>query len=125
MLREIDALLRRVPDLGILSAPVEELRSEPEDDVRPGTGASALTTAELRVMPYLNAPVLAGGRRANVHLATHGEVTRDGHLSQAQRHLRKARSSAPASSACSEQTAANGLPGDVHPQDVCGRRRIG
>ncbi len=53
MLREIDALLRRVPDLGTLLAPVEELRSSLKTMSAEAPGASTLTTAELRVMPYL------------------------------------------------------------------------
>ena len=53
MLREIDAVLRRVPDLGTLSAPVEELRSSLKTMRAEAPGASTLTTAELRVMPYL------------------------------------------------------------------------
>ena len=53
MLREIDALLRRQPDLGTLSAQVEELRSSLKTMRAEAPGASTLTTAELRVIPYL------------------------------------------------------------------------
>jgi LuxR family transcriptional regulator, maltose regulon positive regulatory protein len=53
MLREIDALLRRRPDLGTLSAEVEELRSSLKTMRAEAPGASTLTTAELRVIPYL------------------------------------------------------------------------
>ena len=53
MLRETDAILRRRPDLGTLSASVEELRSSLKTMRAQAPGASTLTTAELRVMPYL------------------------------------------------------------------------
>jgi LuxR family maltose regulon positive regulatory protein len=53
MLREIDALLRRRPDLGTLSAQVEDLRSSLKTMRSEAPGASTLTTAELRVIPYL------------------------------------------------------------------------
>ena len=53
MLSEIEALLRRRPDLGTLPADVEELRSSLET-MRPNApGASTLTEAELRLLPYL------------------------------------------------------------------------
>ena len=53
MLREIDALLRRRPDLGTLTAQVEALRSSLKTMRSEAPGASTLTTAELRVIPYL------------------------------------------------------------------------
>ena len=53
MLREIDALFRRRPDLGTLPAQVEELRSSLKTMRAAAPGASTLTTAELRVIPYL------------------------------------------------------------------------
>ena len=53
MLREIDAILRRRPDLGTLSDQVEELRSRLKTMRAEAPGASTLTTAELRVIPYL------------------------------------------------------------------------
>jgi LuxR family maltose regulon positive regulatory protein len=55
MLREADGLLRRQPDLGSLPAEVQELRSSLQT-MRAQTktpGASTLTEAELRVLPFL------------------------------------------------------------------------
>ena len=53
MLREIDGLLRRQPDLGTLPAQVQELRSSLQTMRAQAPGASTLTEAELRVLPYL------------------------------------------------------------------------
>jgi LuxR family maltose regulon positive regulatory protein len=53
MLREIDALLRRRPDLGTLSARAADLESTLKRARAKAPGASTLTSAELRVVPYL------------------------------------------------------------------------
>ena len=53
LLREVDALLRRQPDLGTLPSQAQELRSSVETMRAEAPGASTLTTAELRLMPYL------------------------------------------------------------------------
>lgn len=53
MLREIDPQLRRQPDLGRLPAEVEELRSSLQTMRADAPGASTLTAAELRLLPYL------------------------------------------------------------------------
>ena len=53
MLREIDAVLRRQPDLGTLPAEVDELRASLKTMHVDAPGASTLTTAELRLLPYL------------------------------------------------------------------------
>ena len=53
MLREVDALLRRQPDLGRLPSEAENLRSSLTTMRAEAPGASTLTTAELRLMPYL------------------------------------------------------------------------
>lgn len=53
MLREIDPLLRRQPDLGRLPAEVEELRASLQTMRADAPGASTLTAAELRLLPYL------------------------------------------------------------------------
>jgi LuxR family maltose regulon positive regulatory protein len=53
MLREIEPLLRRRPDLGTLTAQVDALRSSLKTMRVRAPGASTLTTAELRVIPYL------------------------------------------------------------------------
>jgi LuxR family maltose regulon positive regulatory protein len=54
MLREVDAILRRQPDLGRLPAEVEELRSSLKTMHAHAPGASTLTAAELRVLPLLS-----------------------------------------------------------------------
>jgi LuxR family transcriptional regulator, maltose regulon positive regulatory protein len=53
MLRELAELLRRRPDLGALPAQAEELRSRLQTMHVQAPGASTLTEAELRVLPYL------------------------------------------------------------------------
>jgi LuxR family maltose regulon positive regulatory protein len=53
MLREIDAIMRRRPDLGTLSDDVAELRSQLSSADHNAPGASSLTAAELRVLPLL------------------------------------------------------------------------
>ncbi len=53
MLREIDGLLRRQPDLGTLPAEVEELRASLQTMHVNAPGASTLTEAEVRLLPYL------------------------------------------------------------------------
>ena len=53
MLREIEALLRRQPDLGTLRADVDELRASLKTMHAEAPGASTLTEAELRLLPYL------------------------------------------------------------------------
>jgi LuxR family maltose regulon positive regulatory protein len=53
MLREIDALQRRRPDMGYLTTCVEELRASLTTMRADPPAASALSAAELRIMPYL------------------------------------------------------------------------
>jgi LuxR family maltose regulon positive regulatory protein len=53
MLREIEAILRRQPDLGVLPAQVDELRARLKMLHAEAPGASTLTEAELRLLPYL------------------------------------------------------------------------
>jgi LuxR family maltose regulon positive regulatory protein len=65
LLREIDEILIRRPGLGVFVGHVEDLRAE-LSDVRgsPAAGASALTAAELRLLPllstHLSFPEIAG-----------------------------------------------------------------
>ena len=54
MLREVDAVLRRQPDLGVLVSQAEELRSSLTAMRAQAPGASSLTAAELRLIPYLS-----------------------------------------------------------------------
>ena len=53
MLREIDALLRRQPNLGVLPAQADELRASLKTMRAHAPGASTLTEAELHLMPQL------------------------------------------------------------------------
>lgn len=53
MLREIEAVLRRQPDLGELPAEVEGLRDSLKTMHVEAPGASTLTEAELRLLPHL------------------------------------------------------------------------
>jgi LuxR family maltose regulon positive regulatory protein len=53
MLREIEPILRRQPDLGRLPGEVAELRTSLKTMRAKAPGASTLTTAELNVLPYL------------------------------------------------------------------------
>jgi len=53
MLREIDAILRRRPALGSLPAQAAEVQATVSTAGRESPGASALTAAELHVLPLL------------------------------------------------------------------------
>jgi LuxR family transcriptional regulator, maltose regulon positive regulatory protein len=54
MMREIDAVLKRRPDLGTLAGEAQALRSQLATERAPGVpGVSSLTAAELRVLPLL------------------------------------------------------------------------
>jgi LuxR family transcriptional regulator, maltose regulon positive regulatory protein len=54
LMREIDEILKRRPDLGTLTAEARELRARLSADHGPAIpGVSSLTTAELRVLPML------------------------------------------------------------------------
>jgi LuxR family maltose regulon positive regulatory protein len=55
LLREADEILRRRPDLGIFVLQVEDLRAElAQVKDKSSPGASALTAAELRLLPLLS-----------------------------------------------------------------------
>ena len=53
MLREIESILRRRPDLGTLLVQVDELRASLKTMHTQAPGASTLTEAELHLLPYL------------------------------------------------------------------------
>ena len=53
VLREIEAVLRRQPDLGVLLPQVEEVRLRLKTMRADAPGASSMTAAELRLLPYL------------------------------------------------------------------------
>ena len=65
LVREVDELLRRRPDLGKLTGEVRALRARlAKERGSSAPGASALTTAELRLLPmlptHLSIPEIAG-----------------------------------------------------------------
>jgi LuxR family transcriptional regulator, maltose regulon positive regulatory protein len=53
LLREVGDLLRRRPDLGVLAHEAEDLRTQLRDISGGTPGASTLTTAELKLLPFL------------------------------------------------------------------------
>ena len=84
VLRQARDILQKRPDLGVLPKEVDELESK-LDTMRTGNvGASSLTAAELRLVPFLPTHLtLPAGRRAAPPLAEHGEVPGDLDLSEA------------------------------------------
>ena len=54
MLREVDEIFRRRPDLGVLGAQLAEVREQLEHVPVGAAGVSTLTAAELRLFPYLS-----------------------------------------------------------------------
>ena len=71
MLREIDALLRRQPDLGTLPAQVEEVRASVKTIRADAPGASTLTEAELRLLPYLTTHLSFREIGERLHVSRH------------------------------------------------------
>ncbi len=71
VLREVDDLLRRQPDLGILGGEAEELRSRLETMRADVIGASSLTTAELRLLPMLATHYSFREIAERLHLSPH------------------------------------------------------
>ena len=72
LLQEIDRLLIRRPDLGTLVGEAEALRAQLAEERRSGVpGASALTAAELRLLPllatHLSFPEIAAGLSRSPH----------------------------------------------------------
>ena len=53
VLREIDGILRHRPDLGVMVRRVEDVKANVEDVRVTAPGMSTLTSAELRVLPFL------------------------------------------------------------------------
>jgi LuxR family maltose regulon positive regulatory protein len=53
VLREIDGILRHRPDLGVLVRRVEDVKGMLKDTRVSASGMSTLTSAELRVLPFL------------------------------------------------------------------------
>src|SRR3954463_9450663 len=71
MLREIDAILRRRPGLGSLPAHVAEVQATVSTAGRASPGASALTAAELHVLPLLTSHLTFREIGARLYLSHH------------------------------------------------------
>ncbi len=71
MLREVDALLRRCPDLGTLPAEAAELAAKLSAVPNQTYGTSSLTTAELRLLPLLTTHLTFGEIGERLFLSRH------------------------------------------------------
>jgi LuxR family transcriptional regulator, maltose regulon positive regulatory protein len=72
LMREVDELLRRRPRLGTLVGEAEELRAQLSSQPGAGSpGASALTAAELRILPLLAAHLPAAEIAAELFVSVH------------------------------------------------------
>jgi len=72
LMGEIDEILRRRPDLGTLVAEVKALRARLGREHGPGVpGASALTAAELRLLPMLATHLSVSDIAADLFLSPH------------------------------------------------------
>jgi LuxR family transcriptional regulator, maltose regulon positive regulatory protein len=72
LMREIDDLLRRRPDLGTLAAEAQALRTRISKEHGPSApGASSLTAAELRVLPLLATHLSYSEMGAELFLSPH------------------------------------------------------
>ena len=71
MLREIATISRRQPDLGTLTAQADQLRTSLTTLRTHAPGASTLTEAELRVLPYLSTHLSFPEIGERLHLSRH------------------------------------------------------
>jgi LuxR family maltose regulon positive regulatory protein len=71
MLREIDAILRRRPDLGSLPAQAADVEATVSTAGRNAPGASALTAAELHVLPLLSTHLTFREIGSRIYLSHH------------------------------------------------------
>ena len=72
LMGEVDDLLRRRPDLGTLAGETEALRAQLSEQRGAGSpGASALTAAELRVLPLLASHLPAAEIAAELFVSVH------------------------------------------------------
>jgi LuxR family transcriptional regulator, maltose regulon positive regulatory protein len=72
LMREIDEILNRRPDLGTLVGEARELRTRLAAERGPGTaGASALTAAELRLLPLMSTHLQLQEIAAELYLSPH------------------------------------------------------
>ena len=71
-MREIDGILRRRPDLGTLAGEAGELRTRlAAEHGLSAAGPSALTAAELRLLPLLSTHLTATEIAAELYLSPH------------------------------------------------------
>jgi hypothetical protein len=87
VLREIDDVLCRRPRLGTLPDQADQLLAQLDHVLADLTGASSLTSAELRLLTAGHLPILPRDGPATVHLTAHREVTSAVGLPQARRVL--------------------------------------
>ena len=89
LMREIDELLKRRPGLGTLAGEAAALRARLAQERGSSVpGSSALTAAELRLLPMLCHPlVVPRDRRRNVPVAAHHQIGDEGGLPEAGRLL--------------------------------------
>ena len=87
LMREIDELLAHQPDLGTLTGEAHALRDRLAAERGTGTaGPSALTAAELRLLPLLSTHLSSAGIGADMSLAgQHRQIAGRVHLPQARR----------------------------------------
>jgi LuxR family maltose regulon positive regulatory protein len=72
LMREVDEILLRRPGLGTLVGEAQRLRTRLTAERGPGTaGASALTAAELRLLPLLSTHLTASEIAAELYLSPH------------------------------------------------------
>ncbi|HLI36629.1 MAG TPA: LuxR C-terminal-related transcriptional regulator [Streptosporangiaceae bacterium] len=71
LLREIDDILTHRPALGTLTGEVEEFRRVLASSAAGVTGRSALTPAELRLLPYLQTHLTANGIAERLFVSSH------------------------------------------------------
>jgi LuxR family maltose regulon positive regulatory protein len=71
LLREIDDILSHRPALGTLTGEVEQFRRVLASSAAEETGRSPLTPAELRLLPYLQTHLTAGGIAERLFVSSH------------------------------------------------------
>jgi LuxR family maltose regulon positive regulatory protein len=71
ILREVDGLLRHRPDLGVLGRQADQLHARVDTMRADLLGASALTTAELRLLPLLTTHLTFREIGGRLHLSPH------------------------------------------------------
>jgi len=71
MLREVDAILRRRPDLGSLAAQAAQVEATVSTAGRNAPGATALTAAELHVLPLLSTHLTFREIGSRIYLSHH------------------------------------------------------